>query len=221
MSNPPALPAALANLLQHRPTTLSLPPSLAELERTLQPTEAASRTPTLSRALTPDERSILSQLVDEVAPYAEAKPDAFSALRQVAKLLAVFPAGNMSDAVIDARSEAYDIALEDVPAWAVEVAAKRWIKGEVAILGDKPNLSFPPSPPQLRALALDELAKMRGALWRYRRLLAGRPERVVPSELRREVPADILGALGLGAFGRWPGASRPTAPDDTVSPKRI
>ncbi len=221
MSNPPALPAALANLLQHRPTTLSLPPSLAELERTLQPTEAASRTPTLSRALTPDERSILLQLVDEVAPYAEAKPDAFSALRHVAKLLAAFPAGNMSDAVIDARSEAYDVALEDVPAWAVEVAAKRWIKGDVATLGDKPNLSFPPSPPQLRVLALDELSKMRSALWRYRRLLAGRVERIVPPELRRKVPSDILGALGLGAFGRWPEATTTTAPDDAASPKRI
>ncbi|PIO96157.1 hypothetical protein [Pleomorphomonas carboxyditropha] len=187
----PALPAQP----QLRPKTLSLPPSLAELERTLRPEEAASRTPTLSRALTEDERSILSRLVDEVAPLAEAKPDSMIALQEAAKLLTVFPAGNISEAVLDARSKAYDIALEDVPAWAVEAAARRWIKGEVATLGDKPNLSFPPSPPQLRALALDEWAKARAVLWRYRRLMEGKTERVVPLEKRRPLPKEMLQAL--------------------------
>lgn len=149
----------------------------------------------MSRALTPDERSILSQLVDDVAPLAEAKPDAFRSLKQVAKLLAVFPAGNFSEAVIDARSEAYEIALEDVPAWAVEAAAKRWIKGDVDALGDRPNLSFPPSPPQFRALALDEWAKARAALWRYRRLLDAKTERVVPLEDRRPLPKEMFPCL--------------------------
>lgn len=195
MPNPPALPAALAALQQPALTTLSLPPSLAELERTLRPEEMASRTPTLSRALTPAERSILSQLVDDIAPLAEARPDAFRSLKQVAKLLAVFPAGDLSDAVIDARSEAYEIALEDVPAWAVEAAAKRWIKGDVSALIDKPNLSFPPSPPQLRALALDEWAKARAALWRYRRLMAGKVERVVALEDRRPLPEEMFQCL--------------------------
>jgi len=184
----PALP-------QLRPKTLSLPPSLAELERTLRPEEAASRTPTLSRALTPDERSILSRLVDEVAPLAEAKPDSVTALQEAARLLTVFPAGNISDAVLDARSKAYETALEDVPAWAVAAAGRRWIRGEVAVLDDKPNLSFPPSPPQLRALAVDEWSKARAALWRYRRLLAGKTERVVPPEERRAPPRVTLPAM--------------------------
>ena len=187
MSNPSALPAALAVLQQPALTTLSLPPSLAELERTLRPEQAASRTPTLSRALTPGERSILSQLVDDITPLAEAEPDAFRALRQVARLLAVFPACDLGEAVVDARSEAYETALEDVPAWAVEAAAKRWIKGDVAALGERPNLAFPPSPPQLRALALDEWAKARAALWRYRRLMGGKTERVVPPEQRPQI----------------------------------
>lgn len=153
----------------------------------MRPEEAASRTPTLSRALTPGERSILSQLVDDIAPLAEAEPDAFRALRQVARLLAVFPACDLGEAVVDARSEAYETALEDVPAWAVEAAAKHWIKGDVAALGERPNLAFPPSPPQLRALALDEWAKARAALWRYRRLMGGKTERVVPPEQRPQI----------------------------------
>lgn len=195
MSNPSALPAALAALQQSALTTLSLPPSLAELERTLRPEEMASRTPTLSRALTPGERSILSQLIDDIAPLAEAKPDAFRSLRQVAKLLMMFPASDLSEAVVDARSEAYEIALEDLPAWAVEAAAKRWIKGDVAALDERPNLSFPPSPPQLRALALDEWAKARAALWRYRRLLGGKTERVVPLKDRRPLPQEWFQCL--------------------------
>ncbi|SCM75386.1 hypothetical protein KL86PLE_20054 [uncultured Pleomorphomonas sp.] len=137
----------------------------------------------------------MSQLVDEVAPLAEAKPDAVVALGQVAKLLTVFPAANIGAAVAKARREAYEIAIEDVPAWTVEAAAKRWLKGEVATLGDKVNLSFPPSPPQLRALALDEWAKARAALWRYRRLMEGKTERVVPLEKRRPLPKEMLQAL--------------------------
>lgn len=195
MSSHPALPATLPVLAQPRPTTFSLPPSLAELERTLRPEDAASRTPTLSRALTLDERSILSQLADEVAPLAEATPDPVTALGEVAKLLLAFPAATLSPAVATARSEAYDIALEDVPAWTVKAAARRWIKGEVAILGDKVNLSFPPSPPQLRALALDEWARARAALWRYQRLMGGKTERVVPLEGRRPPPKVALQAL--------------------------
>jgi hypothetical protein len=178
--------------------TTSLPPSLVELERTLRPEEAASRTPTLSRALTPAERSILSRLVDEIAPLAEAKPDPVIALREVARLLLAFSTANLSVAAAEARSEAYEIALEDVPAWTVKAAARRWIKGEVAILGDKVNLSFPPSPPQLRALALDEWAKARGALWRYRRLLKGRAARVIPLEQRRPLPKGMVQSLHIG-----------------------
>lgn len=175
---------------------ISLPPSLAELERTLRPEEAASRTPTLSRALTPDERSILSRLVDEVAPLAEAKPDPVIALREVARLLLAFSTANLSVAAAEARSEAYEIALEDVPAWTVKAAARRWIKGEVASLGDKVNLSFPPSPPQLRALALDEWAKARGALWRYRRLMEGKAVPLVSVARRKTLPKAALQAFG-------------------------
>ena len=194
MPNNLTLPARPA-LPRLRPKTLSLPPSLAELERTLRSEEAASRTPTLSRALTQDERSISSRLVDEVAPLAEAKPDSVTALQEAAKLLTVFPAGNISDAVLDARSKAYETALEDVPAWAVAAAGRRWIRGEVAVLDDKPNLSFPPSPPQLRALAVDEWSKARAALWRYRRLLAGKTERLVPPDERRAPPKVTLPAM--------------------------
>lgn len=133
--------------------------------------------------------------MDEVAPLAEAKPDSVTALQEAAKLLTVFPAGNISDAVLDARSKAYETALEDVPAWAVAAAGRRWIRGEVAVLDDKPNLSFPPSPPQLRALAVDEWSKARAALWRYRRLLAGKTERLVPPDERRAPPKVTLPAM--------------------------
>lgn len=130
-----------------------------------------------------------------MAPLADAAPDPEAALAEVGKLLCAFPAAPLSTAATKARMEAYDIALEDVPAWAVEAAARRWIKGEVATLGDKVNLSFPPSPPQLRALALDEWAKARAALWRYRRLMEGKTERVVPLEKRRPLPKEMLQAL--------------------------
>lgn len=134
-------------------------------------------------------------MVDEVAPLAEAKPDPVTALMQVSKLLVVFPAATISGAILEARREAYETVLEDIPTWAVEAAAKRWLKGDVAALNDKPNLSFPPSPPQLRALALEEWSKARATLWRYRRLMEGKTERVVPLEDRRPLPKEMFPCL--------------------------
>lgn len=48
---------------------------------------------------------------------------------------------------------AYDMAMEDVPTWAVEEAARRWLSGKC---GPK---TFAPSPPELR-LAADEVVQI-------------------------------------------------------------
>lgn len=144
--------------------------------------------------MTTEERSTLSQLIAEVEPYAEAKPDIAATLREVVGLLLAFPAANVSEAAAKARSAAYEIALDDVPTWAVRAAVKRWLRGDVACLGERANLAFPPSPPQLRGLVMDEWAKARGALWRYRRLANGKPEVAKPVG-SREIPEAVKAIL--------------------------
>lgn len=119
-------------------------------------------------------------------------------MRAMVGLLLAFPASNVSEAAAKARSAAYEMALDDVPVWAVRAAVKSWLRGDVDLLGERVNLAFPPSPPQLRALAMDEWSKARGALWRYRRLINGKPEVAKPKAVRDlpdAVKAMIAGRL--------------------------
>lgn len=116
-------------------------------------------------------------------------------LATVAKLLLAFPTANMSEAIAAARKEGYQVALCDVPTWAVDAAGKRWMRGEVGVLADQPNLSFPPSPPQLRLLALDELATVRGSSIRANKLLNAKVRKEISPEERERVLKNIRRAF--------------------------
>lgn len=148
--------------------TFSLPPLLEQL---LGQAQTTWKTTTISRALTPVERSTLQQIRDEASAWLAAKADIPASLKITAKLLLAFPAANLGEAAAVARSEAYEIALSDKPTWAVRAAATNWIRGEVACLGDRVNLAFPPSPPQLRDLAKNAVVEVRLAHLRVDKLL--------------------------------------------------
>jgi hypothetical protein len=62
----------------------------------------------------------------------------------------------------------YEIAVGDLPTWTISNAARRWLRGDAP---EGANLAFPPSPPQIRKMALEELAKAKALLYRVERLL--------------------------------------------------
>lgn len=64
----------------------------------------------------------------------------------------------MSDLVAAAKAEMYADAIDVVPAWALDLAIKRWGRGAcTADIEERPNYNFPPSPAALRKMALLEL----------------------------------------------------------------
>lgn len=81
------------------------------------------------------------------------------------------------------RGEGYRIALEDSPAWAVERAARMWLRRENGA-GDE-NYAFAPSPPQLRRLAALAMVPMLAEQGRLQRLLRAEPEREPAPEAER------------------------------------
>jgi len=187
LSDKPATPAVPR---QHPATTGQAAPTFSLprlLEELLKQAEVSQRETTIPRALTTAERSTLSQIATEADMWANVKPEVPTMLETVARLLLAFPTANMSEAIAAARKDAYQVALEDVPTWAVAAAGKRWVRGDVAILGDKVNLSFPPSPPQLRLLALDEVANVRGAGIRAKKLLNAKVRKEISPEERARV----------------------------------
>ena len=84
-------------------------------------------------------------------------------------VLSVFPAQVASPETIMARSIMYREALADLPAWSVERAVQWWNRGENS--EGKENYAFPPSPPQMRRLALMACQPLRTELAQLNRLL--------------------------------------------------
>jgi hypothetical protein len=78
------------------------------------------------------------------------------AAKTLAVLLASFPTASLSEQDAKLRVTGYMIALDDVPTWAIERAARKWLKGE---MGDR---AFAPSPAQLRVHCEGELRWMTG-----------------------------------------------------------
>ncbi|MCC8956147.1 hypothetical protein H8B02_22760 [Bradyrhizobium sp. Pear77] len=72
----------------------------------------------------------------------------------------------------DAATEDYLDAIEDLPAWAVREAIRRWNRAESSRLDGKPhNYDFRPSPPTLRRLALHAITPLRGRMLELQKLL--------------------------------------------------
>jgi hypothetical protein len=86
----------------------------------------------------------------------------------IANMILAYPlGGSVGEHASRARGEAYRDALDDMPAWAVIEAVKRWNRGAC---GDH-NYSFAPAPAVLRAAALDLLVPHQVALAKLDRVL--------------------------------------------------
>lgn len=76
----------------------------------------------------------------------------------------------------DAFTEDYLDAIEDLPAWAVREAIRKWNRAESPKLDGKPHsFDFRPSPPTLRRLAQIELNGVRGRMLELQRLCDAEP----------------------------------------------
>lgn len=105
---------------------------------------------------------------------------------------------NPSELVAAAKIEMYADAIEDLPAWAIDLAIKRWARGECpSDIQENPRFDFPPAPAVLRMLALLVMGTIRSNQLKLECLLAAVPiERAVdPTPL----PAETLPAV-VGRF---------------------
>lgn len=76
------------------------------------------------------------------------------------RMLMAYPSAAASEQMMDARGSAYRDALDDVPAWAIAEAIRRWNRGECGQM----NYNFAPAPAVLRDAALNILEPWRSAL---------------------------------------------------------
>jgi hypothetical protein len=85
-------------------------------------------------------------------------------------------AANQSETAATAKIEMYADAIEDLPAWAVAEAIKRWARGSCPPeICESPRFEFPPAPAVLRRLAQSDLDLPRRYVEMLRNLLAALP----------------------------------------------
>lgn len=106
--------------------------------------------PTIVRSLAPSSsaRNAIEARIAELRA-ARAAVDIDFAMAKVTELLLSFNAQQMNEAGAKARARGYITALEDLPAWAIAEACRRWLRGEAG----EQNYNFAPAPPILRKAA--------------------------------------------------------------------
>lgn len=98
--------------------------------------------------------------------------DVDAALTKVTEMLLAFPMPSGGESAARARARGYVAALDDLPAWAVVEACRKWLRGEA---GDEHNYAFSPTPPVLRKLAEGTLLVAKVQLDKLEQLLEARP----------------------------------------------
>lgn len=112
--------------------------------------------------------SILTSKLDPGEPF-ENQPGLMAKGALLTKMIyGLAGPANQSEVAATSKIEMYSDAIEDLPAWAIDKAIKRWAIGSCpAEIEEQPRYAFPPAPATLRALAVLELELPR----RYRTML--------------------------------------------------
>jgi hypothetical protein len=108
----------------------------------------------------------------------------------IAELL-INPRGSKLDDISSrALAEAYFVATDDLPAWSVRNALRKWIRGESAKLDGKPHdFDWRPAPATLRRLAQMELAPIKAEMVQLEKLLIAVPRLELSDEHRAKMRA--------------------------------
>jgi hypothetical protein len=97
-----------------------------------------------------------------------------SALRSLALLFNTLPAqGQNDEAAAELRGEAYLLALDDLPGWAIRSAVMRWLRGdcaEVAPAETPFSFKWQPAPGELRRVAYHEMFKVKARMMELQRI---------------------------------------------------
>lgn len=184
-------PAVGVNPPPTKPSSLDLPQWQRDMIAAATWSPKPARLP--ARLLpTTGQRSILRQ--DAASILATMHPGPMREIMgAVARLLIAFPATDPGIAG-EARAEAYEVALEDLPAWAVAAACLDWLQGKRGTGGE--NYAFAPSPPQLRRLADLHASVARGKAYTLGLLAEAVAEPEFSDEHRREMQRR-LGAIRI------------------------
>lgn len=179
-------------------TLLSLPPWLATQiaavsdlgygRTVLDPVTKAivGQVATIPRSKMPTgpQRAAIAQRIEEL--HAASMPGPLSStLAIIGSIVSRNSAARQDEDLASIEIEAYRDALDDLPAWTVREALRRWRRGEV--VGNKRDLEFAPKEHRLREIALMVEASVRGQIVRLQRILEAEPDDSLTAAQRAEM----------------------------------
>lgn len=129
-----------------------------------------------SRMPTGAQRAAIAQRIEDLEQAARPGPTN-RIIAILGELVAEYATARLDADTADIKIGAYRDAVEDLPAWAVREAIRRWRRGDVS--GDTRDLDFAPKPARLRRLAEGIAATASGQAIRLRRILAAEAEEPV------------------------------------------
>lgn len=108
-------------------------------------------------------------------------------LTTISKMLMVLGGTKASELAGEAKAEAYMVALEDVPSWAVVATSRRWYRSGCGNdeNGRPYDYRFMPDPAAMRRLSVIESHRARGQITELQKVLDAVPYRDCSAELER------------------------------------
>ncbi|HEY5064765.1 MAG TPA: hypothetical protein VIJ04_08125 [Xanthobacteraceae bacterium] len=151
---------------------------------------------TLRQVPTAAHRHELEKHADQVHQLLEQKPVASKEYAKktfglIAKLILAKPARSGGPETTEARVQAYEMALDDVPWWAVGVAIRKWHRGQCGQWNQKDdfNYRFAPESADLRQIAQRETYALRERLDDIDKVLRAIPYRDSTAEREKNKAA--------------------------------
>ena len=114
-------------------------------------------------------------------------------------LIQEYAPSRLDDRTVSIKAEAYLDAVEDLPAWTIRAAIRRWRRGEVS--ADPATLDFAPKPARLRGIAERMVLVARGQAARLQRVLDAKPEERITDQQMAANSARLTGLIAKTADG--------------------
>lgn len=144
--------------------------------------------------LTGEQKTLVERHIQTLVPFFDMTPEndpshAQTTLVAVSKMLMTLAGRDAGDFAGEARGEAYMAALEDMPCWAVQEAARKWYRGEY---GSKHDYKWMPAPSTLRELASTEELRVRATVRGLRDLISAETLIEYSDEHRERMKSKVM-----------------------------
>lgn len=152
--------------------------------------------PTIPASLMPTgaQRQAIATRIDELEDAQRPGP-VERTVAIIGEIIAEHATGRMDEMVAGVKTDAFLDALEDLPAWAIREAVRRWRRGEVDGV-DPQDFKFAPKPQQLRRAAMLMVNVARGQAVRLQRILDAEAEKPVSADVQQR-QSEELARIGI------------------------